>query len=138
MCRTFQSLQTKVVVALSDLRVAPRPSFQIIPLTVMEMSLSGELMLSVLGEGKCTLLTFKCGGGGGVEEERKQLGSMTLLVVTISHKSIQVGVVKFWKLCQWRDKLRCVLGMLLDSMSSVGETMMVWSCSVTTILLQDV
>ena len=121
----------------NDLRVAPRPSFQIIPLTVMVMSLSGELLLSVLGEGKCTLLTFKC-GEGGVEEDRKQLGSMTLLVVTVSHKLVQVWVVKFWKLCQRRDKLRCVLGMLLDSMSSVGKTMMVWSCSVKTILLEDV
>jgi len=136
-CRTFQSLQIKVVVALSDLRVAPRPSFQIIPLTVMVMSLSGELLWSVLEAWKDTLLTFKC-GEGGVEEDRKQLGSMTLLVVTVSHKLVQVWVVKFWKLCQWRDKLRCVLGMLLDSMSSVGKTMMVWSCSVKTILLEDV
>ena len=134
-CRTSLDLQTKVAV-VNDLRVAPRPSFQIISLTVMVMSLSGELLLSVLGEGKCTLLTFKC--GGGVEEDREQLGSMTLLVVIVSHKLVQVWVVKFWKLCQWRDKLRCVLGMLLDSMSSVGKTMMVWSCSVTIGLLEDV
>ena len=73
-----------------------------------------------------------------MEEDRKQLGSMTLLVVTVFNQLIHLGEVEFWKLCQWRDKLRCVLGMLLDSMSSVSETMMVWSCSVTTILLEDV
>ena len=124
MCGTFLSLQTNVVV-VNDLRVAPRPSFQTTPLTVMVMSLSGELLWSVLDVVMVatTLLTFKC--GGGVEEDREQLGSITWLVVIVSHKSIQVWVVKFWKLCQWRDKLRCVLGMLLDSMSSVSETVMV-------------
>ena len=135
-CRTSLDLQTKVAVVFNDLKVAPRPSFQTIPLTAMVMSLSGELLWSVLEGWKNTLLTFK--SGGGVEEDRGQLGSMTWLVVTVSHKLVQVWVVKFWKLCQRRDKLRCVLGMLLDSMSSVGETMMVWSCSVTTILLEDV
>ena len=137
-CGTSLDLKTKVVI-VNDLRVAPRPLFQIIPLTVMVMSLSGELLWSVLDlvMVETTLLTFKS-GGGGVEEDREQLGSMTLLVVTVFNQLIHVVEVEFWKLCQRRDKLRCVLGMLLDSMSSVGETMMVWSCSVTTILLEDV
>ena len=76
---------------LSDLGVvprAPRPSFQNIPLTAMVMSLSGEHMWSVLW--KATLLTFK--SGGGVEEERDQLGTMTLLVITISNQLGQIIV----------------------------------------------
>ena len=81
--------------ALSDLRVAPqalRPSFQITPLTAMVMSPSGECMWSVLEVTIDTLLTFK--SGGGVEEEREQQGSMTLLVITISHQLVQLREVE--------------------------------------------
>ena len=94
-CRTFLGLQTKVVVALSELRVtprAPRPSFQGIHLTAMVMSHSGECMWSVLDIEKATLLTFK--SGGGVEEDRDQLGTMTLLVITFSHQLVQLGEVE--------------------------------------------
>ena len=76
----------------NDLRVAPRPSFQTIPLTAMVMSLSGELLWSVLGKGKYTLLSFKC--GGGVEEDRGQLGSITLLVITVFNQLVQLHEVK--------------------------------------------
>ena len=88
-CRTFLSLKTKEVVVLNDLRVvprAPRPSFQITPLTAMVMSPTGEHMLNVVEIGKDTLLTFK--SGGGVEEDREQLGSMTLLEITFSHQLV--------------------------------------------------
>ena len=124
MCGTSQYLQTKVLVVLSDLRVASRLSFQIIPLTVLVMSLSGELMLSVLGAGKATLLTFKC--GGGVEEDKEQLGSMTLLVVTVFNQLIQLREVELTDLCQWKSRLRCVLGMLLDCILQLGMAT-VWS-----------
>ena len=80
---------------LRDLRVtpwAPRPSFQITPLTAMVMSHSGEHMWSVVEIEKATLLTFK--SGGGVEEDREQLGTMTLLVITFSHQLVQLGEVE--------------------------------------------
>ena len=92
---TFLSLQTKVVVALSELRVvsrAPRPSFQITPSTAMVMSHGGELLWSAVLVSTDTLLTFKC--GGGVEEDREQLGTMTLLVVTVSHQLVQLKEVE--------------------------------------------
>ena len=104
---------------LIDLRVAPRPSFQTIPLTAMALSLSGERMLSVVEAMEYTLLTFK--SGGGVEEDREQLGNMILLVITISHQLIHVGKVELTYLCQWRIRLRCVLGTLLDYMLQLVE-----------------
>ena len=79
--------------ALSELRVvprAPRPSFQVIPLTAMVMSHSGELLWSAVSTD--TLLTFK--SGGGVEVDREQLGTMTLLVITISHQLVQLREVE--------------------------------------------
>ena len=94
-CRTFLGLQTKGVVALSELRVvprAPRPSFQITPLTAMVMSHSGELLWSLLEIRKDTLLTFK--SGGEVEEDREQLGTMTLLVIIVSHRLVQLWEVE--------------------------------------------
>ena len=57
-----------------------------------------------------TLLTFK--SGGGVEEDREQVGSMTLLVITVSHQLIHLEEVELKYLCHWRIKLRCTLGML--------------------------
>ena len=63
---------------LSDLRVAPRPSFQSIPLTVMVMSPTGELLLGIVME--YTVLTFKF--GGGVEVDKEQLRAISWLVIT--------------------------------------------------------
>ena len=72
--------------------------------------------------------------------DKEQLGAIIWLVITISHQLDQLRKVevKSWSLYQWSNRLKCVPGMLLDSMSSVSETMMVWSCSMTTILLEDV
>ena len=42
--------------------------------------------------GKDTLLTSK--SGGGVEEDREQLGTMTLLVITVFHQLVQLGEVE--------------------------------------------
>ena len=94
-CRTSLGLQTKEVVTLSDLKVAPkapRPSFQIISLTAMVMSHTGERMWTVVDPWKATLSTFK--SGGRVEEDREQLGTMTLLVITISHQLVQLREVE--------------------------------------------
>ena len=61
-----------------------------------------------------------------MEEDRGQLGSMTLLVVTVSHQLIHLEEVELTYLCQWRIRLRCALEMLLDCMLQLVMTM-VWS-----------
>ena len=96
----------------SDLRVAPRSSFQSIPLTVMVTSPTGELLLRIVTE--YTVLTFK--SGGGVEMDKEQLHAISWLVITISHQSDQLREVevKSWSLYQWSNRLKCVPGMLLD------------------------
>ena len=64
---------------------APRPSFQVTPLAAMVLSHSGEYLWSLLN--LCiTLLTFK--SGGGAEEDREQLETMFLLVITVFHQCI--------------------------------------------------
>ena len=75
-----------------DFRVAPRPLFQIIPLTAMVMSLSGEHLWCLLDRMDYTLLSFKC--GGGAEEDGGQLGAMTWLVITIFNQLVQLHKAK--------------------------------------------
>ena len=77
---------------VNDFRLAPRPSFQITPLTTTVMSLSGELLWSLLDSLNYTLLSFK--SEGGPEEDREQLGAMTWLVITVFNQLVQLHKVK--------------------------------------------
>ena len=62
----------------------------------MVMSLSEELLWSVLEVILDTLLTFK---SGGAEEDKEQLGTVTLLVITVSHQLIHLLEVKLTYIC---------------------------------------
>ena len=70
--------------------MAPRSSFQSIPLTVMVLSLTGELLLRIVTE--YTVLTFK--SGGGVEVDKELLRAISWLVITISHRLDQLREVE--------------------------------------------
>ena len=59
-------------------------------------------------------------------EDREQLGSMTLLVVTVLNQLIHLEEVELTDLWQWRIRLRCILEMLLDCMLQLIVTT-VWS-----------
>ena len=77
---------------VDDFGMAPKSSFQITPLTATVMSLSGELLWSLLDGLNYTLLSFK--SGEGPEEDREQLGAMTWLVITVFNQLVQLHKVK--------------------------------------------
>lgn len=64
--------------------------------------------------------------------DKEQLHAISWLVITISHQSDQLREVevKSWSLYQWSNRLKCVPGMLLDSMSRIQLVLtVVCSCS---------